>query len=108
MSMHLCVCPCTCVCVSECTYVQYRKTEAIRVCLKHLRQYNYNEAYDTLRKKACVELEHAKLSALHQKLVRMVAHTLLHVVGGTRVGLWVEQGCGCGWDKGVAVGGAGV
>ena len=75
----MCVhCPCTCVCVC----VQYRKKEALRVCLKHLRQYNYNEAYENLRKKACVELEHAKLSALHQRLVRTVALTPSMLCGG--------------------------
>ena len=71
----MCVCVYVCVCVCVCVCVQYRKKEALRVCLKHLRQYNYNEAYENLRKKACVELEHAKLSALHHRLVRTVALT---------------------------------
>ena len=50
--------------------VQYREREAIRLCLKHLRQHNYSEAFETLQKKTKISLEHPTISELHEKLVR--------------------------------------
>ena len=49
--------------------LQYRENEAVRLCMKHLRQCNYTEAYEELRKKARVELEHPKLTELYERLV---------------------------------------
>ena len=48
---------------------QYREKQAVRLCLKHLRQFDYEEAFGALQKKACVELEHHLLSTLHFQLV---------------------------------------
>lgn len=47
----------------------YREQEAIRLCLKHFRQRNYTEAFQSLKKKTKVELEHPILSNLHEELV---------------------------------------
>ncbi|CAB4006393.1 muskelin isoform X2 [Paramuricea clavata] len=47
----------------------YREQEAIRLCLKHLRQRNCTEAFDSLKKKTKVELEHSILTQLHEQLV---------------------------------------
>jgi hypothetical protein len=48
---------------------EHRKKEAVRLCMKHLRQCNYTEAYEELRKKARVELEHPKLTELYNRVV---------------------------------------
>ena len=50
-------------------FFQYREREAIRLCLKHLRQHNYGEAFETLQKKTRISLEHPTISELHEKLV---------------------------------------
>ncbi|XP_022109692.1 muskelin-like [Acanthaster planci] len=50
-------------------YNKYREREAIRLCLKHLRQHNYSEAFETLQKKTKISLEHPTISELHEKLV---------------------------------------
>ncbi|XP_028414469.1 muskelin-like [Dendronephthya gigantea] len=47
----------------------YREREAIRLCLKHLRQRNCTEAFDSLKKKTKVDLEHPILTDLHEQLV---------------------------------------
>ncbi|XP_067122078.1 muskelin [Centruroides vittatus] len=47
----------------------YREREAIRLCLKHFRQHNYTEAFESLQKRTRVQLEDALLSKLHQLLV---------------------------------------
>ena len=39
------------------------------MCLKHLRQFDYEEAFSALQKRACVELEHPLLTTLHSQLV---------------------------------------
>lgn len=41
----------------------------MRLCLKHLRQFDYSEAFHALQKKARVQLEHPLLSQLHNLLV---------------------------------------
>ena len=48
---------------------QYREREAIRLCLKHFRQHNYKEAFESLQKRTKISLEHPVLTELHQKLV---------------------------------------
>ncbi|XP_023686924.1 muskelin [Paramormyrops kingsleyae] len=50
-------------------YSKYREQEAIRLCLKHFRQHNYTEAFESLQKKTRVALEHALLTELHDRLV---------------------------------------
>ncbi|CAH3026215.1 unnamed protein product [Porites evermanni] len=47
----------------------YREREAIRLCLKHFRQHNYTEAFESLQKRTKIALEHPMLTELHQKLV---------------------------------------
>ncbi|XP_042910813.1 muskelin isoform X2 [Parasteatoda tepidariorum] len=47
----------------------YREREAIRLCLKHFRQHNYTEAFESLQKRTCVQLEDTLLTKLHQCLV---------------------------------------
>ncbi|XP_035224067.1 muskelin-like isoform X2 [Stegodyphus dumicola] len=54
-------------CVSWFSY--YREREAIRLCLKHFRQHNYTEAFESLQKRTRVQLEDALLTKLHQCLV---------------------------------------
>ena len=48
---------------------KYCKTQAVRLCLKHLRDCDYTEAYHSLRKQSRVELEHPLLTQLHTVLV---------------------------------------
>ncbi|XP_065912735.1 muskelin-like isoform X2 [Dysidea avara] len=48
---------------------QYRNQQAVRLCLKHLRQCDFTEAYEALQKKARVLLEHPRLTELHKLLV---------------------------------------
>ncbi|CAH1783153.1 unnamed protein product, partial [Owenia fusiformis] len=50
-------------------YNTYREREAIRLCLKHFRQHHYIEAYEALKKKTKVSLEHEVLTDLHTELV---------------------------------------
>lgn len=50
-------------------YNMYREREAIRLCLKHFRQHNYSEAFETLQKKTKISLEHPTLTDLHNQLV---------------------------------------
>ncbi len=49
--------------------VQVLENRAVRLCLKHLRQRDYGEAFTALQKKARVELEHPLLTELHTLLV---------------------------------------
>jgi len=37
--------------------------------LKHFRQHNYTEAFESLQKRTKISLEHPVLTELHQKLV---------------------------------------
>lgn len=50
-------------------WLQYREQEAIRLCLKHFRQHNYTEAFESLQKKTRIALEHPMLTHLHDRLV---------------------------------------
>ncbi|PVD25090.1 hypothetical protein C0Q70_15588 [Pomacea canaliculata] len=50
-------------------YNTYREREAIRLCLKHFRQRHYIEAFEALKKKTKVSLEHPVLTELHDLLV---------------------------------------
>lgn len=50
-------------------FLQYREQEAIRLCLKHFRQHNYTEAFESLQKKTRIALEHPMLTHLHDRLV---------------------------------------
>ncbi|XP_054707459.1 muskelin-like isoform X2 [Uloborus diversus] len=54
-------------CVSWFNY--YREREVIRLCLKHFRQHNYTEAFESLQKKTRIQLEDELLSKLHRCLV---------------------------------------
>lgn len=49
--------------------LQYREREAIRLCLKHFRQHNYTEAFESLEKRTRVTLEDPRLTRLHKMLV---------------------------------------
>jgi hypothetical protein len=48
---------------------EQREHEAIRLCLKHFRQKNYIEAFETLRKKTKIPLEDELLTKLYEVLV---------------------------------------
>jgi len=48
---------------------QYREKETIRLCLKHFRQHNYLEVFESLQKKTKIQLEHPLLTELHSTLV---------------------------------------
>lgn len=48
---------------------EFREREAIRLCLKHLRQHKYTDAFESLEKRTKVQLEHQTLSKLHDMLV---------------------------------------
>lgn len=47
----------------------YREREAVRLCLKHFRQHNYQEAFESLQKRTKVQLEDEILTQLHELLV---------------------------------------
>ena len=49
--------------------MQYREREAIRLCLKHFRQKNYTEVFESLQKKTRIQLEDPLLTELHRALV---------------------------------------
>ena len=51
-------------------FLQFREREAIRLCLKHFRQKNYNEVFASLQKKTKIQLEHPRLTELHNSLVK--------------------------------------
>ncbi|XP_063693965.1 muskelin-like [Bolinopsis microptera] len=50
-------------------FTNRRQERAIKLCLKHLRQHNYSEAFESLQKRTKVQLEHPMLTQLHEKLV---------------------------------------
>ena len=56
---------------------QYREREAIRLCLKHFRQKNYLEAFESLQKRTKISLEHPMLAELHTLLVRAEALSIV-------------------------------
>ena len=41
---------------------QHREKETIRLCLKHFRQHNYLEVFESLQKKTKIQLEHPLLT----------------------------------------------
>ncbi|XP_069681633.1 muskelin [Periplaneta americana] len=47
----------------------YREREVVRLCLKHFRQHNYQEAFESLQRHTQVQLEDPVLSKLHDILV---------------------------------------
>lgn len=49
---------------------EYKEKETIRLCLKHFRQHNYLEAFESLQKKTKIQLEHPVLTELHSILVK--------------------------------------
>lgn len=49
--------------------MQYREKEAIRLCLKHFRQHNYTEAFESLQKRTRVTLEDPLLTELYRIIV---------------------------------------
>lgn len=51
------------------TTLQYRDSEAVRVCLKHMRKCNYRKAFSALQAESGISLEHPLLTQLHQALV---------------------------------------
>lgn len=51
------------------SYNEYRESQAIRLCLKHFRQNNYHEAFESLQKRSKVKLEHPLLTELHTNSV---------------------------------------
>ncbi|OAD75654.1 hypothetical protein PHYBLDRAFT_143898 [Phycomyces blakesleeanus NRRL 1555(-)] len=51
-------------------FENYKETETIRLCLKHLRQRNLMDVFHVLKSRTNVELEHPLLSELHQYLVQ--------------------------------------
>ncbi|XP_021957307.1 muskelin isoform X2 [Folsomia candida] len=50
-------------------FIAYREREAIRVCLKHLRDHNHIEAFESLQKKTKIQLEHPLMTHLYNTLV---------------------------------------
>ncbi|GAA5813656.1 hypothetical protein MFLAVUS_007141 [Mucor flavus] len=50
-------------------YTTYKEMETIRLCLKHFRQKNMMDVYQTLKNKTGIEIEHASIADLHQSLV---------------------------------------
>jgi len=48
---------------------QFREQEVVRLCLKHFRQHNYQEAFESLQRRTQVQLEDPVLSKLHDILV---------------------------------------
>ena len=63
--------------------MQYRERQAVRLCLKHLRQFDFPEAFEALHKRARVDLEHPLLSQLYTLLV---GHVTSHVT-------WIYVSC---------------
>lgn len=51
------------------SFVQYREREALRLCLKHLRQNNFTDAFEAVQKRSRVDLEHPLLTQLHRHIV---------------------------------------
>ena len=61
-------------------FVNYREREAIRLCLKHFRQRNYLELFQSVQAQTGMELEHRLLTELHQRLVISYLHSRLLMV----------------------------
>ena len=45
---------------------QHREKETIRLCLKHFRQHNYLEVFESLQKKTKIQLEHPLLTQVQE------------------------------------------
>jgi len=50
-------------------FKSYYDKEAVRIVLKHLRDCDYGDVFEALKKKAKVTLEHPLLTQLHKLLV---------------------------------------
>ncbi|XP_059091782.1 muskelin-like [Tigriopus californicus] len=48
---------------------EFREREAVRLCMKHFRERNFTEVFESLEKKTKIQLEHPLLSAIHKCLV---------------------------------------
>lgn len=57
------------------SFQQFQEQEALRLCLKHLRQQDYQDAYHALCKQAHLDLEHPLLTQLHTILVEKGEHS---------------------------------
>ncbi|KAJ3316887.1 Muskelin 1, intracellular mediator containing kelch motif [Boothiomyces sp. JEL0866] len=50
-------------------YTNYKETEVVRLCLKHFRQRNYIECFNSVQNQTGLQLEHPLLTELHHRLV---------------------------------------
>ncbi|KAI9001723.1 Muskelin N-terminus-domain-containing protein [Gaertneriomyces semiglobifer] len=50
-------------------YINYRENEVVRLCLKHFRQRNYLDTFESLRARTSLQLEDPLLTELHNQLV---------------------------------------
>lgn len=60
--------------------LQFQQEEAVRLCLKHLRQNDYQEAFASLQKQAHLDLEHPLLTELHHELVQEGDYTKAELI----------------------------
>jgi hypothetical protein len=51
------------------SFTNFRERQAMRLCLKHLRQRSYMDEFENLQKKTCVQLEDPQLTKLYKLLV---------------------------------------
>jgi hypothetical protein len=56
-------------CIQPSLAIQFRETEVIRLCLKHFRQRNFQETFESLQKKTSLKLEDDLLTEIHNQLV---------------------------------------
>ncbi|XP_019861393.1 PREDICTED: muskelin-like, partial [Amphimedon queenslandica] len=59
---------------------EFQQEEAVRLCLKHLRQNDYQEAFASLQKQAHLDLEHPLLTELHHELVQEGDYTKAELI----------------------------
>jgi len=74
----------------------YREREAIRLCLKHLRERNCMQAFESLQKKTRVQLEDPALSQLYTVLVsngdfEAAEHLISGICGGGMFQEFIER-----------------
>ncbi|XP_062501613.1 muskelin-like isoform X2 [Corticium candelabrum] len=50
-------------------FSDFRQRQAMRLCLKHLRQHGYMDEFERLQKKSCIQLEEQPITELYQVLV---------------------------------------
>ncbi|KAJ3332134.1 Muskelin 1, intracellular mediator containing kelch motif [Blyttiomyces sp. JEL0837] len=50
-------------------YTNYRESEVVRLCLKHFRQRNYMDVFQSLQERSQLQLEDPLLTELHRQLV---------------------------------------